>query len=69
MIEILYEDKELVTCVKPVGFSSETDLPITVLAEIFIEKTLKIRIIARITAIDFFISLSFLLQIIKNITS
>ena len=27
MIEILYEDKELVACVKPVGFSSETDLP------------------------------------------
>ena len=27
MIEILYEDKELVACVKPVGFSSEADLP------------------------------------------
>ena len=27
MVEILYEDKELVACVKPVGFSSETDLP------------------------------------------
>lgn len=27
MIEILYEDKELVACIKPVGFSSEADLP------------------------------------------
>ena len=27
MIEILYEDKELVACVKPVGFSSEKNLP------------------------------------------
>ena len=27
MIEILYEDKDIVFCVKPSGFSSETDLP------------------------------------------
>lgn len=27
MIEILYEDKDVVFCVKPVGLSSETDLP------------------------------------------
>lgn len=27
MIEILYEDKDVVFCVKPVGMSSETDLP------------------------------------------
>ena len=27
MIEILYEDKDVVFCVKPVGFSSESDLP------------------------------------------
>ena len=28
MIEILYEDKNIVFCVKPVGMSSEVDLPI-----------------------------------------
>ncbi len=27
MIEILYEDKNIVFCVKPIGVSSETDLP------------------------------------------
>ena len=27
MIEILYEDKNVVFCVKPFGLSSETDLP------------------------------------------
>ena len=27
MIEILYEDKDIVFCVKPVGMSSEHDLP------------------------------------------
>jgi len=27
MIEILYEDKDVVFCVKPVGFSSESDMP------------------------------------------
>lgn len=27
MIEILYEDKDIVFCVKPIGVSSETDLP------------------------------------------
>jgi len=27
MIKILYEDKDIIACIKPVGFSSEEDLP------------------------------------------
>ena len=34
MIELLYEDNNLVFCVKPVGMSSETDLPIALKEQI-----------------------------------